>query len=270
MAPAVAASPASPAADGRATDWSTPMTASLVAACQGGEREAFDVLVERHRRSVYQVCYRFVGNHEDASDLAQDAFVRACRGLKPFKVQCGAQHLALSHCRERLSRTASAAKTPSIDGLDPAHGSKRRARAPTRRSAWAGAGRRCRRRSRSSRTSSGRPDPARLPRAAARSRSPRVLGSSVGAVKANFFHALRNLRRLLGPEARDDAPHARRTARTPSKACSWRRRARRIVDRCAACRAEVDGAACRARCGARRRRSRAVAALLGALLGACA
>ena len=30
----------------------------------------------------------------------------------------------------------------------------------------------------------------------------RVLGSSVGAVKANFFHALNNLKRLLGDEAR--------------------------------------------------------------------
>ena len=33
-----------------------------------GDREAFDVIVERHRRTVYQVCYRFVNNHEDASD----------------------------------------------------------------------------------------------------------------------------------------------------------------------------------------------------------
>ena len=49
----------------------------LVSAAAGGSREAFDVIVERHRRAVYQVCYRFVNNHEDASDLAQDAFVRA-------------------------------------------------------------------------------------------------------------------------------------------------------------------------------------------------
>src|SRR5262245_43201804 len=59
--------------------------AGLVAACLEGRREAFDVIVERHRRTVYQVCYRFVGNHEDASDLAQEAFLRAWRGLKNFK-----------------------------------------------------------------------------------------------------------------------------------------------------------------------------------------
>src|SRR4051794_21184870 len=51
--------------------------AELVAACLNGRTAAFDVIVERHRRAVYQLCYRFVGNHEDASDLSQDVFLRA-------------------------------------------------------------------------------------------------------------------------------------------------------------------------------------------------
>ena len=59
--------------------------AGLVEQCLAGDSGAFDVLVERHRRQVYQVCYRFVGNHEDASDLAQDAFLRAYRALHTFK-----------------------------------------------------------------------------------------------------------------------------------------------------------------------------------------
>ena len=58
---------------------------ALVAACLTGQREAFDIVVERHRRPVYQVCYRFMGNHEDASDLAQDVFIRAFRGLHRFR-----------------------------------------------------------------------------------------------------------------------------------------------------------------------------------------
>src|SRR6266487_874019 len=59
----------------------------LVAACLAGRREAFDIIVERHRRTVYQLCYRFVGNHEDASDLSQDVFVRAYKGLSRFRGQ---------------------------------------------------------------------------------------------------------------------------------------------------------------------------------------
>ncbi len=31
------------------------------------------------------LCYRFVGNHEDAADLAQEAFLRAYRALRTFK-----------------------------------------------------------------------------------------------------------------------------------------------------------------------------------------
>src|SRR5215203_626882 len=64
-----------------------PTDAELVDACLAGRQDAFDTLVERHQRHVYQLCYRFVGNHEDASDLAQDAFVRAYRGLHRFKGQ---------------------------------------------------------------------------------------------------------------------------------------------------------------------------------------
>src|ERR1700719_1114938 len=60
----------------------------LVAACLAGERRAFDLIVERHRRTVYQLCYRFVGNHEDARDLSQDVFIRAYRRLG--KVRGGA------------------------------------------------------------------------------------------------------------------------------------------------------------------------------------
>ncbi len=79
--------------------------AALVAASVAGERDAFDVIVERHRRAVYQVCYRFVNNHEDASDLAQDAFVRAWRGLKNFKGAGGALDVAVSHRRQRVPQS---------------------------------------------------------------------------------------------------------------------------------------------------------------------
>src|SRR5438105_1638010 len=61
--------------------------AAIVEACLQGQTGAFDIIVERHRRAVYQLCYRFVGNHEDASDLSQDVFLRAFRGLRSFRGQ---------------------------------------------------------------------------------------------------------------------------------------------------------------------------------------
>jgi RNA polymerase sigma-70 factor (ECF subfamily) len=56
----------------------------LVRAVQAGDPAAFDLLVRRHERQIYSLCYRFVGTHEDASELAQDAFVRAYRSIGGF------------------------------------------------------------------------------------------------------------------------------------------------------------------------------------------
>src|SRR5689334_1058355 len=76
---------------GRAADAVDDLRAAtddeLVDAFLAGRRDAFDVIVERHRRQIYLLCYRFAGNHEDASDLAQDVFIRAFRGLRTFKRQ---------------------------------------------------------------------------------------------------------------------------------------------------------------------------------------
>ena len=80
MTPKVRASGAEPSVDLTTLD-----DGALVRAFQGGNRDAFDVIVVRHRRQVYHLCRRFVRNHEDASDLAQDVFVRAFKGLQRFK-----------------------------------------------------------------------------------------------------------------------------------------------------------------------------------------
>ncbi len=96
--------------------------AALVAAAVAGERDAFDVIVERHRRAVYQVCYRFVNNHEDASDLAQDAFVRAWRGLENFKGEAALStwlyRIAVNVCLNRLSSKAARTATEAIESVD--------------------------------------------------------------------------------------------------------------------------------------------------------
>src|SRR6476661_6798543 len=95
-----------------------PTDAELVNACLAGRRDAFDLIVERHRRHVYQLCYRFVGNHEDASDLAQDVFIRAFRGLRNFKGQASIgtwlYRIAVNASLNKVS-----AKTPRPESLDP-------------------------------------------------------------------------------------------------------------------------------------------------------
>src|SRR3954452_3445303 len=49
-----------------------------------GDRDAFGRLVRRHQRRVYGAVLHILGNHADADDATQEAFVRAFRGLAAF------------------------------------------------------------------------------------------------------------------------------------------------------------------------------------------
>jgi len=184
--------PGEPAADLDALD-----DRALVEACLAGRREAFDQIVVRHRRAVYRLCYRFVGNHEDATDLAQESFLKAYRALGSFKGDSAfgtwlhriAVNLSLNAVatRARRAETSEGRAAPVASGPDQMSLVLREERAAQVRAA--------------------------IGRLAPRQRATLVLrvyqemphqeiadllGSSVGAVKANFFHALNNLKRLLG------------------------------------------------------------------------
>lgn len=50
-----------------------------------GERSAFDVLVRRHQKGMWRLIHRYVKRDADASDVAQQAFVRAFKGLTSFR-----------------------------------------------------------------------------------------------------------------------------------------------------------------------------------------
>ena len=57
----------------------------LVEECRKGDSSAFDELVRRYKDRIYNVAYRFLGNHEDAQDVAQEVFVRAYEGIQGYK-----------------------------------------------------------------------------------------------------------------------------------------------------------------------------------------
>lgn len=57
----------------------------LLRACRDGEQSAFEELVRRYKDRVYNVVYRYLGNHEDTLDVSLEVFVRAHRSLDSFK-----------------------------------------------------------------------------------------------------------------------------------------------------------------------------------------
>lgn len=168
----------------------------LVAAFLAGSQEAFAVIMSRHQRPVYQVCYRFVRNHEDAADLAQDVFVRAFKGLKQFKGDSSLgtwlYRVGVNCCLNRI-----AMKRPRTESIDESQHVDQKLDDPLRAVV------------RSEKAAQVRQAIAQLPpkqRATlllrvyqdlSHEEIATILGSSVGATKANFFHALGNLKRLL-------------------------------------------------------------------------
>jgi RNA polymerase sigma-70 factor, ECF subfamily len=90
----------------------------LVEQFREGDREAFDRIVARHRREVYHIARRMTGSHEDADDVTQDTFLRAYRALGSFRGESAlrtwliriALNLSMNLGRTRSART--------VDGID--------------------------------------------------------------------------------------------------------------------------------------------------------
>ena len=94
--------------------------AQLVQQCLRGEGPAWEELVRRHTRRVYNLCYRFTGNATDAQDLSQEVFLRIYRTLASYRPAYGAfptwltsvtRNLLVDHYR----RTRHDRMTDSID-----------------------------------------------------------------------------------------------------------------------------------------------------------
>ena len=58
---------------------------TLVAAANGGNTRAFEVLVERHKQRIFSVARRITGAREDAEDVVQQTFQRAFTHLGRFE-----------------------------------------------------------------------------------------------------------------------------------------------------------------------------------------
>jgi RNA polymerase sigma-70 factor (ECF subfamily) len=171
--------------------------AVLVAAAAAGSSAAFDQLVTRHRRAVYQLCYRFVNHHEDAADLTQDTFVRAWKALASFRGQARfstwLHRIAVNVCLNKVATRSPIAEPIDAEALEdrrqPRPGDALLAdeRAAQVRAAVAALPPRQR-----------EALILRTYHELSHQQVAEIVGTSVGAVKANVFHALANLRKRLG------------------------------------------------------------------------
>lgn len=58
---------------------------AIVKRVQEGDVDAFDALITKYRERVYSIIYNLTSNREDASDLAQDTFIKAFQSINRFQ-----------------------------------------------------------------------------------------------------------------------------------------------------------------------------------------
>lgn len=97
----------------------------LVVLVRGGDREAFAALIERHKRPVYGLAYRILGNAADAEDAAQETFVRAYTRLDRYEPNgrfgawigtvCSHWCIDFLRARGRRPQTVALGKVPESD-----------------------------------------------------------------------------------------------------------------------------------------------------------
>jgi RNA polymerase sigma-70 factor (ECF subfamily) len=63
--------------------------AQLVQQCLRGDGSAWEELVRRHTRRIFNICYRFTGNSTEAEDLSQEVFLRVYRTLASYRSAYG-------------------------------------------------------------------------------------------------------------------------------------------------------------------------------------
>jgi RNA polymerase sigma-70 factor (ECF subfamily) len=110
---------------------SAPSDEALALRAQQGERQAFDLLIHRHKSALYRIVRRYVGDADEAYDLLQDALISVWEGLDRYDVRrsflAWTRVIALNKCRDfsrrrrfrRLIMAAFASEPASVTSPAP-------------------------------------------------------------------------------------------------------------------------------------------------------
>lgn len=91
---------------------------------QGGETEAFEVLVHRHEKTIFNLLYRWLGDYNEAADVAQEVFLSAYRSIKSFRGESSFStwlyRIAINQAKNRRkSLTTSQQRMVPLEVTDP-------------------------------------------------------------------------------------------------------------------------------------------------------
>ena len=97
---------------------------------QDGDSQAFTFLMEAYEKPVYNLCYRMLGNAQDAEDAAQETFLRAYLSLRRYDSNRSfatwllsiAAHYCIDQIRKRKIQIVSMEELPVPDLPEPSPG----------------------------------------------------------------------------------------------------------------------------------------------------
>jgi RNA polymerase sigma-70 factor (ECF subfamily) len=169
-----------------------------------GNRGAFEELVNRYKKSVYHLTHRMVHDYEDAADLSQETFLKAYQGLRKFKRRSSfhtwlyriAVNLCINFLRKKgnrqfveLDKVHTIQQPVVLDKLEMEEMqnvvSKAVSELPEKQRVAV---------------------ILRIYHGLSHKEISDILGCSVGTVKANYFHAIRNLRKSFNMNVESQQP----------------------------------------------------------------
>jgi len=89
-------------------DYNAPEVSALVMRCQAGDLEAFDDLVARYQRYVFNLIYQHIGDSSELEDLAQEVFLRIYKFIRKYRGHASLESwiykVVLNCCRTHVRR----------------------------------------------------------------------------------------------------------------------------------------------------------------------
>jgi RNA polymerase sigma-70 factor (ECF subfamily) len=102
---------------------SSDQDAVLVRAIQAGDMAAFDQLVLKHKDKLFNMVYWFLGDYQEASDCAQDTFIKVFKSLKKFRFESSFStwlyRIAINTCKNKLKSSAYRWKKKTVSLENP-------------------------------------------------------------------------------------------------------------------------------------------------------
>ena len=99
---------------------------ALIERAQGGDREAFEELVQRYDRDVLRIALNILHRSEDARDVYQESFLKIYKNLSRFRFECSfytwIYRVVTNVCLDQLRRRNSRPEDQAPEPLIQAHG----------------------------------------------------------------------------------------------------------------------------------------------------